>query len=140
MICFFTPESTAHNYRPMASNCFFSRFHIPLAISENKRIALSFSQVGRLPSVTLTSPFLGSPPGFDSHPGSNYPPLQAPDIQELTLRVMDSETLADAEFIGMAKIPLRQNNPGEVIDKWVDLVPESLIEQRRAGEKHVHER
>jgi hypothetical protein len=67
-------------------------------------------------------------------------PLQAPDIQELTLRVMDEENMAKAEFIGMAKVPLRHLQPGDVVDKWVDLVPESIIEQRRAGEKHVHER
>lgn len=39
---------------------------------------------------------------------------QAPDIQELSLRCMDQETMADAEFIGMAKVPLRQCKPGEV--------------------------
>jgi hypothetical protein len=66
--------------------------------------------------------------------------VEAPDIQELTLRVMDEENMAKAEFIGMAKVPLRHLQPGDVVDKWVDLVPESIIEQRRAGEKHVHER
>lgn len=54
--------------------------------------------------------------------------------------MMDEENMAKAEFIGMAKVPLRHLQPGDVVDKWVDLVPESIIEQRRAGEKHVHER
>ncbi|XP_057873546.1 synaptotagmin-5 isoform X2 [Cryptomeria japonica] len=62
-----------------------------------------------------------------------------PLSQYLTIRLMDDETLANAEFIGMAKYPLKELKPHEPKELWLDLTynPDTPTPEKSRGKVHL---
>ncbi|KAH9297964.1 hypothetical protein KI387_029646, partial [Taxus chinensis] len=62
-----------------------------------------------------------------------------PYSQYLTIRLMDEETVKNAEFIGEAKYPLKELKPHEPKGLWLDLVynPKTSAPEKSRGEVHL---
>lgn len=58
--------------------------------------------------------------------------------QHLTIRVYDDEGIQDAEFIGCARIDLKDLEPGKVKDVWLKLVKDLEIQRDTKNRGQVH--
>lgn len=61
------------------------------------------------------------------------------DSQYLTIRMMDEETIDNAECIGESKFPLKELKPHEPKELWMDLVynPKTSAPQKSRGKVHL---
>ncbi|EFJ24500.1 integral membrane single C2 domain protein [Selaginella moellendorffii] len=65
--------------------------------------------------------------------------VEDPQTQKLNLRVMDSDQMNAADFLGFAEIPIRELEPNTPKDMWVKLVkdPRKPQDEKNRGEIHL---